>query len=405
MYEISKKTMFQFWNDSSKENLIEQIFKSIVKHFSLKVENVSSSTQKQWKTVIKDFCNKINIRWRKSGKRIDRFLVRYDKWLENGSIYFVTATTEEFLKEKAHKIVGRPPKPFKEVLYKSKKQKVEHLLKSSTEEITFAAEIALRNDGKKDAANLVKEISSAAPGRSTEIKHLCEKENAQKPRQYSKEEALAIFVDCRLTKQSYINLRKSAIKAGHELYPSYKQIQEAKMECCPPEENIFINETRAEMIDLQALMDHTAKRLVSVQQSVLQQHASMMNLKVLDLILVSYKLNYKQWQLRGKEQQEEFKIRKQEIQKRFKNEMGLDVDKPKPGFGSSNDGNTARAFFNNPEKSSDITGVNKTLIKQLGDVLALLKCPDLPCFTHDDSSETSEDDSEHMNTEFDEESE
>lgn len=42
--------------------------------------------------------------------------------------------------------------------------------------------------------------------------------------------------------------------------------------------------------------------------------------------------------------------------------MGLLVDRPKPGFGSTNDGNTARRFFENITVASEITGVDKDLI-------------------------------------------
>ncbi|KAJ8953465.1 hypothetical protein NQ318_023584 [Aromia moschata] len=51
--------------------------------------------------------------------------------------------------------------------------------------------------------------------------------------------------------------------------------------------------------------------------------------------------------------------RSEEIKRKFKNQMGLIVDKPKPGYGNSNDGNTARRFFKNPELSGEITGFDK----------------------------------------------
>ena len=47
-----------------------------------------------------------------------------------------------------------------------------------------------------------------------------------------------------------------------------------------------------------------------------------------------------------------FAINKQRIQEEFKSRLGLIVDKPKPGYGSSNDGNTARRFFSNSTISS-----------------------------------------------------
>lgn len=52
--------------------------------------------------------------------------------------------------------------------------------------------------------------------------------------------------------------------------------------------------------------------------------------------------------------------------------MGLLVDIPKPGYGTTNDGNTARRFFSNPELSSEITGVDKDLIFKFGLILRTL---------------------------------
>lgn len=56
------------------------------------------------------------------------------------------------------------------------------------------------------------------------------------------------------------------------------------------------------------------------------------------------------------------KDRKKNIQDDFRKRLGLLIDVPKPGFGSSNDGNTARRFFKNHEISSEITGINEDLI-------------------------------------------
>ena len=47
---------------------------------------------------------------------------------------------------------------------------------------------------------------------------------------------------------------------------------------------------------------------------------------------------------------------KKTIETRFLNELSLRVDFPKQGFGTTNDGNTARRFFENQSKSAEITG-------------------------------------------------
>lgn len=90
------------------------------------------------------------------------------------------------------------------------------------------------------------------------------------------------------------------------------------------------------------------------------------------LLHISYKLNIKKWQARSNEDKADIKVRSDEIKLKFKNEMGLIVDKPKPGFGSSNDGNTARRFFKNAEMSAQITGLDVEIIKQFDVILRTL---------------------------------
>lgn len=87
------------------------------------------------------------------------------------------------------------------------------------------------------------------------------------------------------------------------------------------------------------------------------------------LIHISYKLPLKKWQVRGSINKQIVTKQKQKIQKDFKTQLGLLVDKPKPGYGSSNDGNTARRFFQNAEISASITGVDEDIIKRFKTIL------------------------------------
>lgn len=83
------------------------------------------------------------------------------------------------------------------------------------------------------------------------------------------------------------------------------------------------------------------------------------------LLHLSYKLPLKKWQARGKEEKLIVAETKARIQKEFKDRCGLIIDKPKPGFGNTNDGNTARRFFQDPELAAEITGIDFDLIKKL----------------------------------------
>lgn len=65
-------------------------------------------------------------------------------------------------------------------------------------------------------------------------------------------------------------------------------------------------------------------------------------------------------------------MKKKTIQEKFRTMMDLIVDKPKPGYGSSNDGNTARKFFHNFEDSEEITGIKKNVIYRFHIILLAL---------------------------------
>lgn len=80
------------------------------------------------------------------------------------------------------------------------------------------------------------------------------------------------------------------------------------------------------------------------------------------LLHLSYKLENEKWQARSDEQKKSVEIRKENIQKAFKKELGLNVDKPRSGGGNTNDGNTARGFFENYKKSAQITGIDEVII-------------------------------------------
>lgn len=90
------------------------------------------------------------------------------------------------------------------------------------------------------------------------------------------------------------------------------------------------------------------------------------------LLHVSYKLPIAKWRVNRPEDRIKVEETKKRIQTNFKTQLGLIVDQPKPGYGNSNDGNTARRFFENSEISASITGINKNLIHRFNIILITL---------------------------------
>lgn len=87
---------------------------------------------------------------------------------------------------------------------------------------------------------------------------------------------------------------------------------------------------------------------------------------------LSYKLPIRKWQVRSDSDKAAVKERKTNIQRRFRNETGLIVDVPKAGFGNTNDGNTSRRFFADPQKAAEITGIDYNLIFRLKIILEVI---------------------------------
>lgn len=81
------------------------------------------------------------------------------------------------------------------------------------------------------------------------------------------------------------------------------------------------------------------------------------------LLHLSYRLPLRTWRV-DKDKKELFEQNKKRLQLEFKNRLSLIIDKPKPGFGNSNDGNVARKFFQNYETSADITQIDQELIRK-----------------------------------------
>jgi hypothetical protein len=92
------------------------------------------------------------------------------------------------------------------------------------------------------------------------------------------------------------------------------------------------------------------------------------------LLHIAYRIDIKKLQVRA-EDQERFTRRKTLIQEKFKRQMCLLVDVPKPGGSeTTNDGNTARRVFSDLALSAGITGLDETLIHRFEIILQTIYC-------------------------------
>lgn len=90
------------------------------------------------------------------------------------------------------------------------------------------------------------------------------------------------------------------------------------------------------------------------------------------LLNIAYHIDFKKNSCRGFKEQKT--LRKRRIQSELKKHIGIVVDVVKQGFGTTNTGNTARRFFNNPKKVSKILGVNEEIVARFSVILQVLSC-------------------------------
>lgn len=80
---------------------------------------------------------------------------------------------------------------------------------------------------------------------------------------YTPQEALSLFVEGNFTRRQWRLLQDGR----KEIYPCYSLLQKAKKECYPDEQKIIVTETSFN-VELQALLDCTAVRLIKYLREV-----------------------------------------------------------------------------------------------------------------------------------------
>lgn len=461
------------------------------------------------------------------------FLEKYGDWLEQVIVFpdmLQTCLSVPQGYNPGPSSGGRPSKQFEDSSDVIKRRKTSELRKRKTVELTYATSMNLRKEGNVAASSLLVEATTSTPTRAKRILTKW-KSPDQEQRPYSPEEALALIIKLNLSRDHYLTLRSSAKSHGHDLYPSYHKVLEAKKKLYP--EGIIIEEKKCE-VPLQSLLFKTCDTIIrcisltgsedrrplklmckwgfdgssgyhaykhltsSTQQDVPKAEQSVfvtsivplrlveensgkilwknpkpaskqfcrpirlqwlhettevsrteeayinkqieellpfdsqlgpinfsLSLTMVDgkvcsaltetssmtcyickakisqmneikslrekeikpetfrfglsvlhayirffefLLHVSYRLEIKVWKI-PKNQKASVEARKQKIQKEFHQKMGLLVDIPRTGAGTTNDGNTARRFFNDPSLSSQITGIDEDLIRRFSTIL------------------------------------
>ncbi|GAB0089558.1 hypothetical protein DMENIID0001_041240 [Sergentomyia squamirostris] len=164
------------------------------------------------------------------GYNYEYFLDRNKDWL-NGTI----EVGQKYPVNKQQSIPGRPLKNFNECSTRTKRRRVQPLLTSAADELTFACQLKNKKEDK-----ILKKVKS----------------DTVVTEKMSTSDALSMFIEANITRRQW-NVFHSYDK---QKFPCYSTIQKEKKICYPPKESVKIDEMSAE-VQLQALLNHTALRL------------------------------------------------------------------------------------------------------------------------------------------------
>ena len=211
------------------------------------------------KNILSKFVSTLKMKWQYSSRTLNAFLKKQHDWLETEVIFpsFVSHISK----------AGRPPLDFSVSSERTKRRKTEHLRsETNTDELAYATQMSLRADGQWDAANVVKNVTCTTPKRGSKFRKAY-KESLSPVQVITDDRALSMVIEAKLTKRQYNIIRKEAKACGRKIFPTYEAIRTAKQDCYPSLA-ISITETSAE-VELQALLNHTAERILHTQSEVL----------------------------------------------------------------------------------------------------------------------------------------
>lgn len=246
---FTRKELYELMNNSGLSSLDEKfdfLNEEIQKRISPSAEYMPT-----FKEILSTFKSQFKSRWNSSCRIEERFIKLNRSWLSS-SIGF---TYHPRLKR------GRKEISFEESSTRSKNRKTQNLRENTPLSVlAYATQATLKTSGNIGASKLLKEVVFSPTKANEYMQCLGRSEEAK----MSKEEALSVLVEARLSRHQYNIIKKSAPKR----FPSYTAVQLAKKECYPPEHSIKVSETSSE-ISLQSLLNHTVERLLVVQNPVI----------------------------------------------------------------------------------------------------------------------------------------
>lgn len=265
-YSFAREDLVDIWssNNRSEDALIKHILEKINK------KNLKEAQIRLITIQVKDFIKYIKKHMPSCNRSMNQFKKRHSKWIAGNEVIEIN---EPYVSPDK---IGRPSLSYENAGSRLKRKIASELAlesEHSTPLLIHAATVSAKKSKDSAMAFVLQKA-----GGSDNISEVKKKLTAVSPTPISADSALAFLIENGLTKQQYINIKKLSKEHGCDIYPSYSKIVESKLKCRP--NGILCSETKVQ-VSLQNVLDHTAYRILTMQEDVFESFADVTHCKLI----------------------------------------------------------------------------------------------------------------------------
>ena len=255
----------------------------LINEFKIEQESVKESSEKKFDYEVSQFASKVKgfyVNTKIGNYDVEYLKKRKANWLSiDIKIPIETEVPKDPLpekekKRKRKKKPGPKKKDFKDSCRTGKFTKATNIKgNNSLESLIHAALLKAQSEGNPDITWILRELVSSPAEEGSRFRKAMEHYNKEKVTAYTPEEALALIIELRLSKNSYKRLRKKAKKKYANLYPAYDPAVTDYMKKCKPP-NIDLTKSDEVKLPMQSALDHQLLNILELP-SVVNRHADL----------------------------------------------------------------------------------------------------------------------------------
>lgn len=266
-FSFNNAQLLEVWSSNNREK--NSIYNWIVGQLS------SSDIQPHLKDIINKKAENIDLYMRKHlpkcQRNISNFKKKHSNWLLMRSV--INEGPQNPASQLPSKM-GRPHLNYEEAGPRLKRKLAADVAENtSTSLLVHAAVVSAKHSNGKDTSFVLRQCMNDNIPSAIKNKLIL-----SDPVPVTPHEALAFLLENSFTKKQYNSIREILKQHLCDLFPSYENVQNAKLQCRPKE--ISVTETKAE-VTLQNLLNHTASRILNMQEDVISRYKNIKGAKLI----------------------------------------------------------------------------------------------------------------------------